>query len=121
MGNRANIAIKQPVMSQEGEPVFIYLYTHWNGAVLPQILQSALKRGMSRWGDAPYLTRIIFSEMVKDDVMGETGAGISTYITDNSHAIIVVDIEREIIQIANQFWQFSVYIETNLEEALINY
>ena len=72
----------------------IYLYTHWNGIYLKSILQEALKRHQ-RWTDEAYLTRIIFCTMIKDDVMSETGYGISTHICDNEHPILEVDVKNQ--------------------------
>lgn len=56
----------------------IYLYSHWDSD-LGTKLASALQRGKARWNDASYLARIIFSEMIKDDVDGLTGYGIAPY------------------------------------------
>ena len=86
MGDRGNIKVND-----------IYLYSHWNGSELGNILKDALIRGKERWHDAPYLTRIIFSEMIKDEVMDETGYGISTQICDNEHEILVVDTEKQTV------------------------
>lgn len=72
MGARAQVKI----VSSDDAPV--YLYTHWGSYNLPQVLASALDRGRGRWTDSEYLARIIFSEMIKDEVMGETGFGIGT-------------------------------------------
>jgi len=66
MGDRGNIIIDEK----------IYLYSHWSGSSLMSILKSALKRGVTRWDDRPYLIRVIFSEMIKDDINGTTGYGI---------------------------------------------
>lgn len=91
MGDRGNIHIKE----ESGKS--IYLYTHWNGELLPQILRDALDRGRGRWGDESYLTRIIFSEMIREDVLGETGYGISTYRGDYNHEDIVVDMKDKTV------------------------
>lgn len=72
MGDRADIYV------HEGRRKGVYLYTHWSAEELPGILRKALKRGESRWSDTPYLTRIVFSEMIQGNVMAETGYGIST-------------------------------------------
>ena len=61
----------------------IYFYTHWGGSQLKNTLKNALKRGKDRWGDEPYLARIIFSEMIKDEVLKNTGYGITPYILPN--------------------------------------
>lgn len=90
MGDRANIFFVDTNESEGGTLRGIYLYTHWSGSVLPLILQSALRRGKGRWGDSQYLARIIFSEMIQEDVLTETGYGISTYIGDNEHSVIRV-------------------------------
>lgn len=112
MGDRANIAIKQnDLQTKDGEPVHIYFYTHWSGEDLPMILQSALRRGEPRWNDTPYLSRIIFSEMIQDDVLDETGYGISTYICDNEHDIIYIDPESNTVSIGDRQWSFKDYVE----------
>ena len=86
MGDRGLIAI-------EG----VYLYTHWEGSDLPSILKHALER-KERWNDAPYLTRIIFCEMVKGDERAATGFGISsTPIGGLNHSMIKVDVENSIV------------------------
>jgi hypothetical protein len=54
----------------------LYLYAHWGAESLPSMVADALDRSRSRWDDDEYLNRIIFSEMIKDDVMGLTGYGI---------------------------------------------
>jgi len=78
MGDRAQI------ISAEDEDSEIYLYTHWGGEHVPQTLAAALDRGRSKWNDPAYLNRIIFCEMIKDDVDGETGFGISNQYQDSS-------------------------------------
>lgn len=73
MGARAQVIIRNTEYSEnEG----IALYTHYGSGSLPRDVARALDRGRGRWGDTAYLTRIIFSELIKDDVLGETGFGI---------------------------------------------
>ena len=84
MGDRANIAVKQP------DGGFVYLYTHNGGYKYEDDLRSALDKH-ARWDDGAYLTRIIFDQMTKDAYSWETGYGISTSIQDNGHPIIYVD------------------------------
>lgn len=86
MGDRGNIKVGK-----------VYLYTHWGGSEITEILKSALIRGKGRWNDEPYLTRIIFCEMIKDDVMGDTGYGISTVICDNEYPILDVDCAKQTV------------------------
>jgi len=93
MGDRANIEM----VYESGEK--IYFYTHWSGSELPEILQNALKRGKGRWDDEAYLARIIFSEMIQNEVLSETGYGIAPYICDNEHPIISVKCSNKTVTI----------------------
>lgn len=113
MGDRANVVLKQ---DQGGGR--IYLYTHNNGTMLPKTLQDGLIRGQGRWGDCPYLGRIIFSEMIKNTVMSETGYGIATYVSDNEagRPLLVVDMKESRVELESangvdlcSSWSFSEY------------
>ncbi|MDD3267107.1 MAG: hypothetical protein PHC75_08015 [Burkholderiales bacterium] len=80
----------------------IYLYQHYDGYALYKIVQNAIIRGRDRWNDPEYLTRIIFSEMIKDYVMGETGYGIGTSEHGDIEFLITVDIDNQTIQENNK-------------------
>ena len=93
MGDRGNIKVGK-----------VYLYTHWYGSHLVEILKKALVRGRGRWNDESYLTRIIFSEMLiqcssedYDALSDTTGFGISTYIPDNEHEILEVNCKTQTV------------------------
>ena len=108
MGDRANIKVLQ----DEDDGAAVYLYTHWDGYKLKEILKDALTRGRNRWDDTPYLTRIIFSEMIKNDVMGETGYGISTHLTDNERPILTVDTNNQTVSIGEDVgYSFDEFIK----------
>lgn len=92
MGDRANVIVKSG-----GEQVC--LYSHWEGAKLPQTLRAAMNRGETRWDDSQYLARIIFCEMVKGHEMDTTGFGISQSIVDGGNAILEVDVDKKTVQI----------------------
>lgn len=89
MGDRANAYV------HEGDVPGVYLYTHWDGTELPATVVRALRRSEDRWGDGPYLTRVIFSEMIKDDVSGTTGYGISAALGDGDDRIVDVDVAAQ--------------------------
>jgi len=109
MGDRANIKM---IYEDKNE---IFFYTYWEGSELPEILQSALLRGKGRWTDESYLARIIFSEMIQNEVMSETGYGISTYICDNEHPIIsVVPSEQKVIIEDMGEWTFEEFLNTEI-------
>lgn len=68
MGDRSQVHI---------EDSDVYLYTHWDGRVLPEVLREALAVE-ERWGDHEYLARIIFDHMVGDGQGETTGYGIGS-------------------------------------------
>ena len=100
MGDRGNLILHY----EEGNK--IYFYTHWSGSALPKILKKALKRGKDRWNDEPYLSRILFCEMVKDDISGNTGFGISPYQGDGG-----VDLEKQTVTYKEETKTFEEYIQ----------
>ena len=108
MGDRANIKIE----AEDEEPIF--LYTHWNGYCLPETLQGALAR-KERWDDSQYLTRIIFSEMIKADILDEGGYGISTIVHDGDDRIITVNCADQTVAIRDLIWTFKEFININIE------
>lgn len=94
MGDRGNIQL----VYGQGQPP-IYLYTHWRGTDLPNIVANALKSrsGRARVHDPDYLARIIFSAMIKDEVESDAGYGIAPYRMDHNHPDIVVNlVERTV-------------------------
>jgi len=90
MGDRANIKFK---FSNKKS---IYLYTHWHGSELPHMLWRALAK-LERWEDDSYLCRMVFSEMIKDNLNESTGFGISPFMNDNEHLIIGVNPEKQLV------------------------
>jgi len=73
VGERGNIIV------QDGEDR-VYLYTHWGGAEIGQVLQRALAKRW-RWDDAQYLARIIFDER----------------LLDNEYPLLVVDCDSQTV------------------------
>lgn len=105
MGARSNIVLDFNKTKEDGskEEKFskIYFYSHWGGE-LQKTLAQALKRGKGRWDDNSYLARIIFSEMIKDNIDGDTGYGISPYQTDNEYPLLFVDMVNNTIKEENK-------------------
>lgn len=83
MGDRGNVCFV------EKNGGIMYFYTHWGRSKLLGTLRNALKRGVDRWNDEPYLARIIFSEMIKDEILSETGYGLSTTKGDGDITFII--------------------------------
>lgn len=112
MGDRRNVVV------EFDDNVSVALYTHWTGTDLPGILADAMSRGMGRWDDPTYLTRIIFSEMIQDAVLSETGYGIEPIKTGSDNYCEsspgydpYVDIRNQRIGLDETWYSFPEYIE----------
>ena len=124
MGDRGNIVIRQSAGGPGASTAdsYLYLYTHWGGSDLPEILQAALKRGQERWDDEPYLARIIFQEMLGGDD-GLTGFGISTHVGDNEHDFLLVDCGEQTVAVVppdkfpthRKSWSFEEFVKLDPE------
>src|SRR3972149_6286953 len=97
MGDRGNIRVYQ---NKEGSES-VYLYGHWSGHDMFSVLQTSLNR-RQRWSDGSYLTRIIFSELIKDDILGENSYGISTSLCGNEYPIFGVRPETKTVTIETE-------------------
>ena len=98
MGDRGNIEIVQGIKSMSEDEVrpldSVFLYTHWRGSQVAQILANALNKSEGRTHDPSYLTRIIFNELQGDD-RTTTGFGISVgHPDDNEYTIPKVIWQR---------------------------
>lgn len=98
MGDRGNVVVIDGGTDLTSKTA-VFLYTHWAGSDLPEILQAALQSeaGRGRANDAPYLARIIFDAMIGGDQGSETGFGIWTSILDNEHPLLIVDTRRKVV------------------------
>lgn len=102
MGDRGNI-----IVEDDGS---VFLYTHWSGSDLPKIVAHGLDRGRGRWNDGPYLTRILFCELVpQSEWAEETGYGISTVMGDGGKEVIV-NIAQQSITDDDGVCSFEEYI-----------
>jgi len=77
----------------------IHLYQHWDGDGLMDTVVAAVNGpvGKRRQDDPDYLSRIIFCEMVKGDVAGETGYGIGTRRAGDIEYLVTVDCKKKTI------------------------
>lgn len=108
MGDRANVKVV------DGSDV-VFLYTHWDGTELPSIVRRALAR-RQRWNDHAYLARIIFSEMIKGSIDGETGYGISHEVGDGGDRVVEIDVRQQVVTIQSRSWTFEDFIEADSEK-----
>ncbi len=88
MGCRGNIGVR----SVDGT---VWFYTHGMGDSLAAVCRAALSH-KERWYDPPYLARIVFNELQKDDPP-TTGCGIATEPGDNSYPFLIVDTVKQAV------------------------
>ena len=86
MGDRGQVQI----ISAEGSPD-LFFYTHWGASDLEHIVAYAIVRGASRINDEEYFNRIVFSEMIKDDILSETGYGIGFSVHGDVWKLVVIN------------------------------
>lgn len=110
MGDRANLHVKN-----NDQDNGVYLYTHWNGSELPGVLRAALSKEV-RWSDCQYLTRIIFDTMTEGYHGEETGYGISAFLGDGCHRVLVVNCEKQEVSYHDKTWTFQEYANLSEDE-----
>lgn len=103
MGDRGNVRVQQ----DNGDAV--YIYSHWAGSELPELVQEALRR-RARWDDPSYLTRIIYDTCVGTDFGTETGWGLTTYEMDENHPTVEVYPNDELVRYGEFEWTFEDFI-----------
>jgi hypothetical protein len=110
MGDRGNIVIEDA----EQKPI-LFLYTHWTGSDLPKIVQAALIRGKERWTDPSYLNRILFSELIKNDVLDLTGYGIDVEMGDGGTEVYVCH-ENQTVRFREKTYSFESFTDVDLTD-----
>ena len=80
----------------------IFIYSHWGGGETykESNLADSVKRALAkklRWDDESYLARMIFSEVIKDDIEGETSYGLAPESMDEEFPRIVIDLQKKTV------------------------
>ena len=116
MGERGNIVFLFPAEEAGAQQRRIYLYTHWRGHLVHEILREAMNwkehwpagfgkltgtvRESCRWYDASYFARVVFCRLVAGDEKGVLSFGISPDRTLPDYDELHVDVEaKEIRQV----------------------
>lgn len=90
MGDRAQVKF----VDNDGKE--IWFYSHWGGYHIQTDVKNAIVRGKDRWEDEEYFARIIFSEMIKNNVLENTGFGIGfSKHGDLQHPVVIVDCKKQ--------------------------
>lgn len=69
----------------------IFLYQHYDGDRLYNTVKKSIARSKPRWDDEEYLARIIFSDMIKDNLTDLDDYGISTAKHGDIEYLVVVN------------------------------
>ena len=93
----------------------VYLYQHLDGYNLPTEIKEALKL-KARWDDEEYLTRIIFSTMIKDKIYEETGYGIGTAQHEDIEWLVEIDVEKQHLRIGQGYEDLSTIWNGSFDE-----
>lgn len=93
MGDRGNVRL---VYGDNFEP--IYIYSHWEGTILPLRVAEALDTtpARRRWNDESYLARIIFNYLT-DGADPELSWGIAPYRPDQEHEDVIVNLKERTV------------------------
>lgn len=100
MGDRGNVYITSSATEEYQADEFlagrrgIYIYSHWDGALLPEMVRKALSAARDRWRDDSYLARILIDQITAAGRDQTVGYGVSLKLGDNSHPITIVDMGR---------------------------
>lgn len=113
MGARGNIQITQKYNSDTP----IYLYTHWSGGQINEILALGLWRAFEggRINDPSYATRIIFDTLTEDAYDKHSGFGIAVGKPDDNeydipHLIWPASFGTEpVIELNGHLYQWKEY------------
>jgi len=108
MGERGQIRVVEEKTEREFDDEFdhdVYLYTHWNGPELEDIVFKALSV-RERWDDPEYLTRIIFCEMLKfsSNPLNESesfGIGNNKH-GDLNYPLITINCTKQTVEIEDK-------------------
>lgn len=105
MGDRAQVKF----IDDKGRAV--WFYTHSAGSRLEETVAQAMKRGKGRHNDSEYLARIIFSEMIKYNVMSELGYGIGFEQHGDVSRVVTVNCQhQQVTMFDGRTWPFKAFV-----------
>lgn len=94
MGARINYIFKN------NEGPHVVLYSHWGETDWKTDIAAALDHARPRWGDESYLTRMIISYLIQDQLLDQHGFGIyaiNDVDQDLGDTTIIIDINQETV------------------------
>ena len=118
MGCRGTIEIWENGTSPKEEEKPVVLYTHWGADEMEDDVRDVMSR-KKRWTDPAYLSRMIFSRMIRNDIDGEHNYGIMTDNIGDAEKEIIIDCDRQEIIVkgieSNITYTFDDFIDDGFE------
>ena len=102
MGDRVNLGIK----TSNGNTIFLYL--HYGGSDVHEILAEAISHAMLRENDESYFTRILVSRVIGTDWNRETSVGLSINelsTVGDGYEVPVYDYTNKTISLYQEDWE----------------
>jgi hypothetical protein len=102
MGNRANLGIR----TSDRNTIFLYL--HWGGTDIHEIMAKAISHAMVRDGDESYFTRIFVSRVIDTDWNEDTGVGMlvnSLPAMGDGYQVPIYDFIDKTISLHEEDWE----------------
>jgi hypothetical protein len=105
MGARTNFELKDYKGS-------VWLYSHWGGDTKANDLAAAINHAEPRWGDTSYAMRMVISYLIKDNLMGDTGYGISSWESgEEEYVPISVDFVTTTVNYQDIIYPFEDFVK----------
>lgn len=105
MGARTNFELKDNKGS-------VWLYSHWGGDDKSTDFANALQHAEPRWGDTPYAIRMVVSYLIKDNLMGDTGYGLTSYEAgEESYDPLSADFVNNTVSYEQEEFTFKEFID----------
>ena len=102
MGDRVNLGIK----TSSNDTIFLYL--HYGGSDVHEVLAKAISHAMLRDNDESYFTRILVSRVIDTDWDKQTGVGLSINelsTVGDGYDVPVYDYTNKTISIHQEDWE----------------
>jgi len=103
MGDRAQVLV---------EDNGVYLYTHWGSDTLLQDLKKWIFLARPRWDDPEYFARVIFSNMIADNLEGTTGFGIGTSKHGDIELLVTFNCKKGTVTVKEMYEDNEVFYKS---------
>ena len=105
MGARTNFELQDAKGS-------VWLYSHWGGDDKSADFAKALSHAEPRWGDTPYAIRMVVSYFIKDNIMEDTGYGLSSWeFGEESYDTLSANFVTNTVSYEQEVFTFDEFVQ----------